>query len=79
MTSAILMNGHQNGGDVMGLKNTPFELRNKRISVAAPNELLKRVLTKLEGDTYQNLSELVRALLRKYVEEEIEVVVGNAV
>jgi len=63
----------------MGLKNTPFELRNKRISVAVPNELLKRVLTKLEGDTYQNLSELVRALLRKYVEEEIEVIAGNAV
>ena len=63
----------------MGLKNTPFELRNKRISVAVPNELLKRVLTKLEGDTYQNLSELVRALLRKYVEEEIEVVAGNAI
>jgi len=61
----------------MGLKNTPFELRNKRISVAVPNELLKRVLTKLEGDTYQNLSELVRALLRKYVEDEVGVIVGE--
>ena len=58
----------------MGLKNTPFELRNKRISVAVPNELLKRVLAKLEGDTYQNLSELVRTLLRKYVEEDVEVI-----
>ena len=73
------MNGHQKGGDWMGLKNTPFELRNKRISVAVPNKLLKRVLAKLEHDTYENLSELVRDLLRKYVGEETEVVIGGYV
>jgi len=51
------------------MERIPYEKRSKRISFAMPKSLYIQVMAKLPNSGYTNLSELLRELLRQWVEE----------
>jgi len=50
------------------MKKETYEDRNKRITVAIPKTLHERMLRKMRPSGYMTMSDLVRELLRHWVE-----------
>jgi Arc/MetJ-type ribon-helix-helix transcriptional regulator len=51
------------------MEKEPYEKRSKRITFAIPKSLYVQVMTKLPYTGYTNISELLRELLRQWVQE----------
>jgi len=53
------------------VEKTPYEKRTKRITFALPLNLYRQVANKLPYSEYTNISELLRDLLRQWVERDV--------
>jgi Arc/MetJ-type ribon-helix-helix transcriptional regulator len=53
------------------VEKTPYEKRTKRVTFAMPLTLYRQVMNKLPYCEYTNLSELLRELLRQWLERDI--------